>query len=74
MMRELLVKTGPSHKTDSVMVEKTIWHCPNCGSEPVYEEIGEGDYYDGPTHYCVECKHRFSMPWITETPMIEFAK
>jgi hypothetical protein len=31
-------------------------HCPHCGSKDgVWEEPGEGDYYQGPIRFCILC-------------------
>lgn len=50
---------------DSVRVEKNNdLYCPNCGNKGVYEETGDGDYYEGPSMYCIECKTEFSMPYL----------
>lgn len=43
-------------------LEDTDYFCPNCGKQSVFVENCEGDYYLGPTHYCIECKFEFSMP------------
>jgi DNA-directed RNA polymerase subunit RPC12/RpoP len=35
-------------------------HCPECGDKNVWVETCEGDYYLGPTNYCISCGHKFS--------------
>lgn len=45
---------------ESVVI--TDLHCPSCGQQNVFMEEGEGDYYEGPTHYCNTCNYTFSMP------------
>lgn len=46
----------------SIEVEKTKYYCPNCGKKKVYEQTGEGDFYEGTSLHCIECKFSFSMP------------
>ena len=41
-------------------LEDTELHCPACGMQNVKVEQGEGDYYTGPDHYCMNCKNVFS--------------
>lgn len=41
-------------------------HCPACGAQgSVFKEDGEGDYYCGPTYFCVGCGASGSM-WSAE--------
>lgn len=35
--------------------------CPQCGQSQVWVEDGPGDYYAGPTHYCLACRRSFHM-------------
>ena len=44
------------------LLEKTILYCPSCGEQNVYIEKSEGDYYQGPSHYCTSCRVEFTMP------------
>lgn len=37
---------------------KTTFFCPNCKGE-VWKKYGDGDYYCGPTHLCLNCKQHF---------------
>lgn len=41
-------------------VEPTDYFCPNCGQKSVHVEKGEGDYYHGPSYYCLACKLSFT--------------
>jgi len=45
-----------------VNIEITSFYCPFCGEREVEVEVGEGDYYDGPTHKCKICKKEFRGP------------
>lgn len=42
--------------------EKTEYHCPSCGTKEVWEDQGDGDYYEGSTLYCRKCAFSFTMP------------
>ena len=53
-------------------VEQTDLHCPECGQKTVYVEVGLGDYYQGPTYYCKECKNGFTMPWSNINETLKF--
>lgn len=46
--------------------------CPGCGVKEVYVEIGEGDYYEGPHHYCKNCNTSFTLPSCGVDENIEF--
>ena len=46
----------------------TDWHCPNCGEKAVWDEHGEGDYYQGTTHICRSCGCSFTLPMISIPP------
>lgn len=35
-------------------------YCPNCGNKGLWEEPS-GDFYDGPTLYCISCMHACSI-------------
>lgn len=39
----------------------TDLYCPNCGIKNVKVETGEGDYYQGPSYYCLSCVHSFTI-------------
>lgn len=37
--------------------------CPNCGVQGhIWEELGEGDYYQGPEYICSNCGVSFTAP------------
>jgi len=38
------------------------YFCPGCGAREVWEEMGEGDYYQGPEFLCLACGASFWMP------------
>ena len=42
-------------------IEKTDIFCPNCGKQNIWVAVGEGDYYEGPTHYCLDCRYHFGL-------------
>jgi DNA-directed RNA polymerase subunit RPC12/RpoP len=60
---------GPVHSEE---VEQTELHCPECGQKTVYVEVGDGDYYQGPTYYCKSCKNEFTMPSSGVRPNLKF--
>lgn len=65
------------HRDDKSFYEcelrKTIYHCPICGKkDSLYEQTGEGDYYEGPTLYCLICKFTFTMPTRSINENLEF--
>ena len=37
-------------------------HCPSCGEKTVFIECNDGDYYEGPSHICINCSTYFTMP------------
>jgi predicted RNA-binding Zn-ribbon protein involved in translation (DUF1610 family) len=41
---------------------KSAYFCPNCGSEEVWVEQSDGDYYQGPNHVCTSCTALFTLP------------
>lgn len=53
-------------------VQKTDYFCPNCGEKTVYQSLGEGDYYEGPAHYCRACSFQFTMPGGSINESLEF--
>lgn len=47
-------------------VDKTNYFCPSCGKKNVWIEAGMGDYYCGPSHWCVVCGIEFSLPNLSQ--------
>ncbi len=43
-------------------LEESDIMCPNCTKDNVYNDIGDGDYYEGVTYYCLSCNFSFTMP------------
>jgi hypothetical protein len=41
--------------------QRTEWFCRYCGKQPLDVEVGEGDYYQGPTYWCRSCDAKFTM-------------
>jgi hypothetical protein len=37
--------------------------CPACGNEETWMECGEGDYYVGEKHVCLDCNAVFHLPY-----------
>lgn len=35
---------------------KDEFFCPKCGKQELWREGGSGDYYLGPSYYCVACE------------------
>lgn len=60
---EVTVKYAAGHSI-SFTYDETDLFCPNCGKQNVWVESGEGDYYQGPAHYCISCEWYFTMPGI----------
>lgn len=56
---EIKYKLGHSYTS---FYEISGWNCPNCKSEKVWVDQGDGDCYQGPTYYCVGCNCSFTMP------------
>lgn len=55
------------------------YYCPNCGQrDTVWVEsyadgqLADGDYYVGPSYYCVGCDHEFTMQGPNEESNKEF--
>lgn len=44
------------------ILKSTEYYCPNCGKQEIFEELGDGDYYQGPSLYCHKCNFMFAMP------------
>jgi len=55
-------------------VELSELFCPNCGKQEVYIEAGEGDYYQGPGHYCKSCNAEFTIATFRVNETIEFSE
>ena len=43
--------------------ERVGCHCPSCGSCDTWRETGEGDFYVGPTYWCLCCDGTGNM-WV----------
>lgn len=52
----------PNGNSHTASYEKTEWYCPLCGDTQVWQEQGDGDYYEGASLYCIKCDSQFSMP------------
>jgi len=52
----------PNGTTYGENLVKTEFYCPNCGKQNVMDEDCDGDYYEGSTMYCLDCKCSFTMP------------
>ena len=48
--------------------------CPNCGTRNIWKENGDGDYYEGPNHYCKKCQCKFTMPTFDNDPDWQFVE
>lgn len=35
--------------------KKSQYFCPICGNKEVWEEMGQGDYYQGSDYVCISC-------------------
>lgn len=55
------IKPGYPNGTHSSSVDfaPTDLYCPKCGQHQVWVDTGPGDYYSGPTHYCLACRRIF---------------
>jgi len=50
--------------------EPTSIFCPNCGNQhSVWRDANEGDYYVGPTYYCIACWCEFYLPQMPNTQL-----
>lgn len=46
---------------------KTELFCPSCGKQEVWDERGQGDYYQGTTLFCLACNSFFNLPnWVVK--------
>lgn len=50
----------PGHHYWQEYLETNIY-CPACGSNNVFTEKSEGDYYYGPNNICVSCERIFTI-------------
>ena len=67
------MKVRYKYNEGSIVEKAKDLYCPGCGAQEVYVQIGEGDYYTGPPHYCKSCKCEFSLPFLDkEPPLVEF--
>lgn len=62
---------GGEPTTEEVEVEKGDVYCPECGQANVYCEVGDGDFYEGSIHYCLNCKQRFALMHYTKAEDIQ---
>ena len=58
---EVAVKYSLGHTIKSTFVLSDL-HCPHCGKRSVWIEEGAGDFYEGSTHLCRNCRSHFSLP------------
>jgi transposase-like protein len=58
-MKEITLRHNGRRDGETKQVEETDLHCLSCGSKTVLVEIGDGDVYDGPEHFCTSCNHSF---------------
>lgn len=58
----IVIKTYGDRKIDYTVELDEDCFCPNCGKQEVYTAVGDGDYYEGSTSYCKNCKCTFTMP------------
>ena len=64
-MDKLRVTVGYNmgHSHDSIYCRDREVYCPLCGSQSVWFEDDEGDYYSGPNHVCTACGGSFALPY-----------
>jgi DNA-directed RNA polymerase subunit RPC12/RpoP len=56
------MKAVTTYSADNIIEQELVdaeIHCPECGVKNVQVETCDGDYYLGPTYYCLSCKHEF---------------
>lgn len=56
------VKYERGHTYTEIWV-KTDYFCPHCSIKEVFVEDSDGDYYVGPTFFCVSCMGSFHLPY-----------
>ena len=42
--------------------EKSVYHCPGCGSNKTYMQLDDPDFYLKEDHYCLSCNMVFNIP------------
>lgn len=58
----IIVEKKDSEIKREIEVNKVKYYCPGCGRRHCYVAKGEGDFYEGPEHYCITCGFTFTMP------------
>lgn len=51
--------TAPVHTSEQW--NEDDYHCPCCGTSPVYVQPGDGDYYVGPLYICTACASSWTL-------------
>lgn len=51
--------TSPNFRT--YIWNESQYHCRHCGTKPLLVEVGEGDYYVGPSYWCRACGEIYTM-------------
>lgn len=45
-----------------LVYKKSNYYCPLCGKQEVWEDQGEGDFYEGVDYACTNCYASFTLP------------
>lgn len=60
-MKTFSVKYELGHSYEETW-DKSEYFCPHCGKNEVWEQQGDGDYYQGVTYLCISCGGIFHLP------------
>jgi hypothetical protein len=63
LKRKLKIKhpiSGTDRTRDVIYLHDNELSCLSCGEKTTYTEHLDGDYYVGPSSYCISCHSRFT--------------
>lgn len=58
----IVIKKVQDSEVEYTVEKDEAIFCPNCGVKEVYVVVGDGDYYEGPQHFCKNCHNSFTLP------------
>lgn len=61
MIFKVIRKNGIWH-TYEYEYQKSPYYCINCGSDEVYSDVKQTEFYEGRQHVCLKCEHTFFVP------------
>lgn len=70
MQKKVTIKYELGHSYDFIY-EKSNLYCPVCGEQAIWEEQGNGDYYEGVNYSCVNCDASFTLPSLSKNDTTE---